>query len=146
MLFAHFLRRWGARRATPLEGATAEAYAALARYSWSGNVRELENVAQRAAATAAGPIVHENDLHFAAYLGHGASEPGDAAGAPGSAKDGVWIPAGLTLSEAEEKLIEDALRRAGGSKERAAHALGVSSRTLTRREQRGRPDPGEPAH
>jgi two-component system response regulator HydG len=147
VLFAHFLRRWGARRATPLDGATAAAYAALARYPWSGNVRELENVAQRAAATAVGPIVTEADLHFAAYLGGDGTSAPQSTGAPagpGSAAAGVWIPAGLRLEEAEDLLIDDALRRCGGSKERAAHALGVSSRTLTRREQRERQGGSEP--
>jgi DNA-binding NtrC family response regulator len=40
------------------------------------------------------------------------------------------------MKDAEDLLIDDAIQRAGGNRERAAKMLGVSSRTLTRRAQR----------
>jgi two-component system response regulator HydG len=136
LLFLHALRRFGAQRATPLEGATPGALAALARHPWPGNVRELENVVQRASAIAPGPLVTEADLQFAAYLGAG--DPSAGVRRADAAEDGVFIPASWTLEQAEDRIIEEAMRRRHGSKERAAEDLGVSSRTLTRREQRER--------
>ena len=126
-LVEHFLARYGGRRSVPLERVTPEAMAALLKHPWSGNVRELENVVQRAVAMAAGPALEETDVHLATY----ASRSGAA-----SARDGVMIPSGTKMKEAEDLLIEDAIRRAGGNRERAAQMLGVSSRTLTRRAHR----------
>jgi len=129
VLVDHFLARYGARRALPLERVSPEAMKALLSHPWSGNVRELENVIQRAVALAAGPALAETDVHLATY----ASRPRPAAG-PG----GLLIPTGTKMKDAEDLLIEDAIRRAGGNRERAAQMLGVSSRTLTRRARRTR--------
>jgi len=129
VLVDHFLARYGARRALPLERVSPEAMKALLSHPWSGNVRELENVIQRAVALAAGPALGETDVHLATY----ASRPRPAAG-PG----GLLIPTGTKMKDAEDLLIEDAIRRAGGNRERAAQMLGVSSRTLTRRARRTR--------
>jgi two-component system response regulator HydG len=132
VLLAHFLRRMGARRAVPLEGVTAEAQAVLTRHPWPGNVRELENVVQRAVATAPGPVLTEADVRLATFVGRVPAPQSRVA-------DGIVIPPGTRMSEAEDLLIEDALRRCGGNKERAAQLLGVSARTLTRRAKRPRP-------
>jgi DNA-binding NtrC family response regulator len=132
-LVEHFLTRYGGRRAVPLQSVSPAAMTALLRHPWTGNVRELENVVQRAVAMAAGPALEETDVHLATYA---SARPVSASGA----KDGVVIPPGTTMKDAEDLLIEDAIRRAGGNRERAAHMLGVSSRTLTRRAQRSRED------
>jgi len=81
---------------------------------------------------AAGPVLEETDVHLATYAGQSPGGPGPEAG--------VVIPRGTTMKDAEDLLIEDAIRRAGGSRERAAKLLGVSSRTLTRRAQRANED------
>ena len=133
-LVEHFLVRYGGRRAVPLERVSPGALEALMRHPWSGNVRELENVVQRAVALAAGPALEEADVHLATY----ASRPAAAA-----ARNGIVIPPGTRLKDAEDLLIDDAIRRAGGNRERAAQVLGVSSRTLTRRAQRTRDEEGE---
>jgi DNA-binding NtrC family response regulator len=134
VLLAHYLRRMGSRRAVPLEGVTPEALAVLTRHPWPGNVRELENVVQRAVATAPGPVLTEADVRLATFVGRAPAPP------QGRAADGIVIPPGTRMDDAEDLLIEDALRRCGGNKERAAQLLGVSARTLTRRAKRPRPE------
>jgi DNA-binding NtrC family response regulator len=97
-------------------------------------VRELENVVQRAVAMAAGPSLEETDVHLATYASRPEATPGQ----------GVVIPPGTKMKDAEDLLIEDAIRRAGGNRERAAQMLGVSSRTLTRRAPRAHESHGDP--
>jgi DNA-binding NtrC family response regulator len=128
-LVAYFLARYGSRRQVPIERVSPEAMTALLRHPWRGNVRELENVVQRAVAMAAGPVLEETDVHLATYAGR----PPEPARSDGP---GIVIPLGTKMKDAEDLLIEDAIRRAGGNRERAAQLLGVSSRTLTRRARR----------
>ena len=55
---------------------------------------------------------------------------------PAGASSGpsVAVPIGATLAEAEEVLIRETLKIVAGDKEKAAKMLGVSSRTLYRRD------------
>jgi DNA-binding NtrC family response regulator len=46
------------------------------------------------------------------------------------------LPVGMKLADAEERLIRETLLQCGGDKEKAAKMLGISSRTLYRREPR----------
>ena len=133
LLVAHFLRVHRGLRATPLEGVSDGALETLAAHDWPGNVRELENTVQRALVTSPGPRLEARDLRFAAFAS--GSRPGAGNAAAGG--DGLFVPAGSTLADVEERLIEDALRRSRGDKDRAAKSLGISSRTLYRRVSRG---------
>ena len=128
LLVAHFLKLHRHLGAVPVTGLSPGALEALSRHGWSGNVRELENVLQRALVTATGPVIEAADLHFPQHAPAGGvrSESGSAAG-------GVVIAPGTRLDEVEEILIADTLRRVHGDKERAARMLGISVRTLYRR-------------
>jgi DNA-binding NtrC family response regulator len=127
ILVDHFLKTYAKGE---MKGVSREALDTLARYDWPGNVRELENVIQRALVTTRGPEIQPEDIRFAA------AHRLPAAAAPQEAGDKISIPAEATLAEAEELLVESALRRTGGDKEKAARLLGVSSRTLYRRAKR----------
>jgi DNA-binding NtrC family response regulator len=61
LLASHFLARQK-RAVQELKGFEPEALHALSLYDWPGNVRELENAIERAAATAAGPLIGFRDL------------------------------------------------------------------------------------
>jgi two-component system response regulator HydG len=139
LLVAHFLRVHRSLRATPLAAVSDGALDALAAHAWPGNVRELENTVQRALVTAPGPRLEARDLRFAAFA---SGVSASAAGAGG--RDGVFVPAGATLAEAEDRLIADTLERCRGDKERAAKMLGISARTLYRRANRGGPNDADP--
>jgi two-component system response regulator HydG len=130
LLVTHFLKRHSGSSANSVEGVAPDVLDVLARHEWPGNVRELENVIQRALATAQGPVLRGEDLHFAAAHTRRPARPPDG--------DGVSIPVGTTLADAEELLINSTLDRCGGDRQKAARVLGISSRTLFRRAKRGR--------
>jgi two-component system response regulator HydG len=102
-------------------GLDEAARGALAAYDWPGNLRELRNVIERAVILAGDGPITPAELHVPARRG--------------AERSGKWEPAG-TLSEAEERMIRDALARAGGNKSRAARILGITRRALYGRLER----------
>ncbi len=97
----------------------AECVDPLLLYSWPGNVRELENVLERAAILASGGIIKPEHLPYSLTHPEDAGDKGMA----GS----------LTLAELEKKHIERVLELYGGSRSKAAGALGISLTTLWRK-------------
>ncbi len=113
--------------ATPPELAEA-ALAALVRHPFPGNVRELENILERALALSAGGQIEVSDLGLAPALA-----PASAPAARASLRE--------RLEEAERRMILDALERAGRDRDAAAAMLGTSVRGLRLRLARlGIPD------
>jgi len=92
----------------------------LVDYSWKGNVRELRNVIERATILAKGELIEPAHLPVMDAVA--------AAAAPSSL--GLTIAPGMTVDEAEQKLIMATLDSAGGNKTRAAEMLGISLKTL----------------
>ncbi len=119
-LVSHFLRQLNERLGRDVRGVAPDAMAALAAYDFPGNVRELENLLERAYALGARDEITLADLP--ALARGGAARP--PAGGP------ARLP---TLAEAERELILQALQLHGNDKDRAARALGISRRTLYRR-------------
>ncbi len=110
LLVRHFLQPdW------ELEPAAA---AALERYSWPGNVRQLLNALERAKIMADDHVIHLEDL------------PAEVAAAAESVP--VERPVGDDLASVERAHVVEILRRERGNKARAARALGVNRRTLYR--------------
>src|SRR5256886_3847333 len=118
-LVNHFIRRFSRRFRREIRGTTPEALAALQAYDFPGNVRELENLIERAFAMGAREQISLTDL------------PSLTAGqaAPVAATSGA-IP---QLAEVEKELILRALAFYKDDKEAAATALGISRRTIYRR-------------
>ena len=132
-----FLRQHGASA----DKLTQEAHRALGRYSYPGNVRELENALERALILAGSDPIGVEHLSFAEPEG---AEPGGRAAAGAG-----WVPEippeGLSLELLERELIVKALARARGNKSQAARLLGLTRRTLySRMERHGLRKPGEP--
>ena len=100
-------------RRRQIERVSPSALAVLERHSWPGNIRELRNVLAYAFAIGDGPVLLPSDLPPELL----ACEAREVTGA---------LPD-------EGARVDDALRRAGGNRERAAAALGVSRVTLWRR-------------
>jgi len=118
-LVNHFLRRFNRRFRRDVRGIAPDALAALSAYDFPGNVRELENLIERAFAMGAREQITLGDLPSlakAAVVG-----PGAATGA---------IP---QLADVEKELILRALAYYTDDKEAAARALGISRRTIYRR-------------
>ncbi len=119
-LVNHFLRRFNRRFRREVRGITPEALAALQAYDFPGNVRELENMVERAYAMGAREQIGLGDLSI---LGRPS-----AVIPPATATK--QIP---TLGEVEKELILRALTVFKNDKEAAARALGLSRRTIYRR-------------
>jgi DNA-binding NtrC family response regulator len=134
LLVAHFLRLHRGLRAESLTGVAPEAIDALQAQRWPGNVRELENTIQRALVTAPGPVLEASDLRFSQFASESGSESTHGTGA--FVGEDVVVRIGTPLSEVEDRLIQAALRRTRGDKEKAARLLGISARTLYRRASR----------
>ena len=104
----------------------------LEQYRWPGNVRELRNVIERATILADGTFIEPRHLPPAL------SEPARAAGAARSRSR-----PGMTVDEAERRLIVLTLEHTRDNKTRAAEILGISLKTLhnklNRLRGRGRP-------
>lgn len=95
------------------------AQAALSAHDWPGNVRELRNRIERAVA-----LSEAEELTAADLFPEGVLEP------PPGLRDASLEGA---LDDAARQAIEDALRRASGSRSEAARLLGVSRTTLWKR-------------
>ncbi|MGH8515227.1 MAG: sigma 54-interacting transcriptional regulator, partial [Gammaproteobacteria bacterium] len=98
-----------------------EALTQLRSHSWRGNVRELKNVLQRAFIMA-GELIDTASLP--PDFGSGKAPPGF------SSKD---LPIGLSIAEAERRLILATLAHCGSNKEKTAQMLGISLKTLYNR-------------
>ncbi len=92
----------------------------LERHPWPGNIRELRNVLERAALQSPRNVLEAEDLGF--DFEHG-----------GVVVDSL---AGLTIREAEKRLIERALADEDGNVDRAASRLGISRSSLYQRIQK----------
>jgi len=118
-LARHFARKFGYRggHAELLDDAVLQA---LQDYDWPGNVRELQNVMERALVLSGGAAPRAS--HFSLQASVPAASSASAVLEVG--------PLGPAVEQFEARLIEQALREAGGSKPRAAAALDISERTL----------------
>jgi two-component system response regulator FlrC len=99
---------------------------ALLEHRWSGNVRELDNVIQRALILLCGDQIGVADLCFESDVPLAAALP------PGQKPSAAHPPESLggDLKSRECELILDALRADNGSRKAAAERLGISPRTL----------------
>ena len=129
-LLTAFLRQFNLRFNREVRGVMPEALGVLQAYDFPGNVRELENLVERAYALGARGEITLADLPA---LG-GRPEPGGATptGAAAVSSDGSpsTVP---TLAQAERELIMRALAVHRNDRALAARALGLSARTLYRR-------------
>ncbi|HWP48709.1 MAG TPA: sigma-54 dependent transcriptional regulator [Candidatus Limnocylindrales bacterium] len=125
LLVWHFLRKYSAETGKEIKEITPDAMNALVAYEWKGNVRELENVIERAVVMSEGQIITTE------YLPEGLVK---------SASDIILkipesrISIKTTVKElvemAEKELIARALAKTGNNRTRAAELLEISHRAL----------------
>ncbi len=126
LLAEHFLNKYAAANGTGgvarIRGFSKGALAKLIRFRWQGNVRELENIVERAVVLARGTVIEDTDL----------PDP-DTGSAEQSFKSlSSDFP---TLTQLEERYITVVLSKTAGRKDKAAQILGVNRRTLYRKER-----------
>ena len=126
-LVRHFLERFAARDGREVPHVDRDAFASLLAHDYPGNIRELENVLEGAAALSQAGVIHREDLQWLPTLGAGGGKV---------ALDGDSAPA--NLRDLEELHVQRVLKLAGGNKSRAARLLGISRRTLYRKKYLGR--------
>ena len=139
LLAKHFLHAITREWDTPAPTISREAMDELERHDFSGNVRELINILQRAVTMAEGDTIGPEDL----MLEQGVAGPGEAAGfgglaggGPGGAAAGGGLdrpgdqPLDTFMEDIERQALQEALEKARWNKTRAAELLGISFRSL----------------
>ncbi|MCB9673593.1 MAG: sigma-54-dependent Fis family transcriptional regulator [Alphaproteobacteria bacterium] len=121
LLAQHFLVRFVRKNRKDLAGFTPEAIDALCAWKWPGNVRELENAIERAVVLCRGDRVDVGDLP---------PQMRDAT----SGRKALSFEVGTPLKIVEKQMITETLRYCNGDKNLTASLLGITARTLYRRE------------
>jgi two-component system response regulator PilR (NtrC family) len=123
-LAEQFVARFASELGKQVRGLEADAIRALEGYSFPGNIRELENMMERAVALASSTAIGLGDL------------PPEVSGLSGSAAPLLTQlpPEGCALDsvlgEVERRLMLQALERTGGVRKAASRLLGISFRSL----------------
>jgi two-component system response regulator PilR (NtrC family) len=123
LLVEHFLRRFASDQDKEILGVTSEAMKRLEEHEYPGNVRELENVMERAVALTSGPMIDVDVLPVARVAAKPPSDPTVEFPADGVDLDRL-------MADYERALVQKALDKAGGVRKRAAQMLGISFRSL----------------
>jgi two-component system, NtrC family, response regulator HydG len=132
LLIDHFLHALGTRHGRGLVAVDSEAQRRLLAYDWPGNIRELQNVLERAMLLAEQDVIGPEHLPadlrapLAATMRPAAPEGGPVGGAP-------LLP---TLEAVEREHVLRVLTATGGNRDETSRVLGISRRTLTRMIQR----------
>jgi two-component system NtrC family response regulator len=113
-----FVKKYAGREGKKIGGITQEAMAALVRYPFPGNIRELENIVERAAVFAEAEAITLDDLPV--FLRERREDD--------VASGDLTLPERVRRLEVRE--IKRALLEAGGVKSRAARTLGLTERML----------------
>jgi DNA-binding NtrC family response regulator len=122
-LAEHFLRLYSQKNGVEVVGFSDEAVPVLQNYSYPGNVRELENVVERAVLMARGRVIMPE--HFPAKIR--ANPNGDARHFEIELLD---LPFHKSVAELEKRLIVRALKDSSGNKSEAANRLQINRRLL----------------
>ncbi|MCP3954203.1 MAG: sigma-54-dependent Fis family transcriptional regulator [Desulfobacterales bacterium] len=118
LLVRHFLNRFNSRSPKKVEGISPEALDCLDRFHWPGNVRQLENVIERAFALGVDKIIQADDLPQEIKL---------------TAVQKTTAHEICTLRENEIALIKMALKKSAGNRAQAAGLLGINTSTIYRK-------------
>ena len=118
LLVDHFIQKYGEEAGKTGIRLGQEAWKALYSYDWPGNIRELENVIERAVVLNSGGIVELADL------------PAEVSAKKEDLDVGKFVPHNAKLQETldyiEEKMIRRALEYSGNVQAQAADMLGIS--------------------
>ena len=114
LLINHFIKKFNTRHKKQVKGVTREAHDILMKYDYPGNVRELENMLERAIVLTRGEYASKADLPIFS----------------GETMSMLEKNMRQTVETVERTMIFDALAGAGWVQTKAAEALGLSERML----------------
>ncbi|NOX88590.1 MAG: sigma-54-dependent Fis family transcriptional regulator, partial [Calditrichaeota bacterium] len=127
VLIRHFIEKYSKQNQKPILGISKEAQEYLMRYHFPGNVRELENIIERAVVLARDEIITTDDLPAGLHV---------------QTERSVLNPLDLShgfiekVAAFEKTMIEHALKLKNGNQSQAAKLLGISERHLRSRMQK----------
>jgi transcriptional regulator with GAF, ATPase, and Fis domain len=110
----YLVRKYREEFNSPVTGFSPEALAAIRRFEWPGNVRQLENRIKKAMVLCEGTLLGPQDLDL---------EPGDLA---------PILPLAQAKEEFQRRYVLEVLERNGGNRTKTAKDLGVDPRTIFR--------------
>jgi transcriptional regulator with GAF, ATPase, and Fis domain len=117
-----FVRRSVNELKKKVDGIDTDAQKVLMRHNWPGNIRELENVVERAVLLAEKQMVGVEDLQIGEHS------------APSAGSDRAPVvkipPTGIPLEEIERQAVVEALRMSNWVQKDAAELLGISPRVM----------------
>ena len=122
LLIRHFVEKYARDSEKEIRGVSEEAARILARYPFPGNVRELENVIERAVALCSGDVIGVDALPPTVL------DPPERRSPRRLPLEGTNLDA--LVSEFEKSLLLEALEHSGGVKKKAAQLLGISFRSF----------------
>jgi len=135
LIAGSILQRLAAQHGMPVPRLSPEALEELMKYDFPGNVRELENLLERALALSTSPELGPADLALHRIAGEGAdAEAGGARN--GAPDDPLQTPLPAYLDRLEREAILAALAKTGFNRTAAARLLGITFRQLRYRMQR----------
>ena len=142
-LAQHFVKLYATKHNKAVRGITPEAMRRLREHRWPGNIRELEHCVESAVALCPGAELTPADLplpHSSHSTPRMTSERSMVDGqsfAPAAEsrphQQGLFLPADLSLADAEQRYIRHTVERFGGNRSEAARALGIGRNTLLRK-------------
>ena len=121
-LVPYFIDKYNISFNKNIKGITDEAYEILSKYSFEGNVRELENIIQRSVLLNVSDYIDSDSLHIS---------PQKTAKTPQiSNKNHIEVYEGENMKEIEKKVIDFALKNNQQNRKWTAESLGIGERTL----------------
>ena len=115
VLANHFLEKYSLRNQKKITRISEETIDLLKKYTWKGNVRELENVIERAVVLCHEDIILPKHLFINEEF---------------ETEENISFKAGISLRDMEKQLIFKTLEEVSGNRTHAAKILGISIRTL----------------
>jgi DNA-binding NtrC family response regulator len=135
LLIDHFLRELTERHGRGPVAVDPEAQRRLLAYDWPGNIRELQNVLERAMLLAEQDVIGPE--HLTPTVLGAAGSPSEAVALAARAEGGARIDDPLpSLDEIDRRYVLRVLEATHGNRDETSRILGVSRRTLSRMIQR----------
>jgi DNA-binding NtrC family response regulator len=121
LLIREFASQFAEENGKLITGIDEKARAVIFNYDWPGNIRELKNCIESAVVMCRGPVITKSDL------------PPSLNDVEVNDESIIKIPLGMSLEDAEKKIIRETLHHHQGNKSRTADALGIGRKTLGRK-------------